>query len=131
MRKIAGVPLHALGIRRAYIALSGASVAEDASVGDTVGTLSVVGATGTPSFTLVDDASGKFSLTGSTLKVAGALDYETATSHNITVSVSGVTPSIANTSFTILVTDVEPEYSPAWQFNDYRNSQYLIDLLVA
>lgn len=92
----------------AFVQLSASSVAENASIGDDIGTLSVVGATGTPTFTLADDASGLFALNvdGVTLEVDGALDYETATFHNIVVSVSGVTPSIANTSFTIIVTDV-------------------------
>lgn len=88
------------------ITISGLTVSEDASVGDDIGTLSVVGATGTPSFTLEDDAGGLFALDGDVLEVAGALDYETATSHQIEVSVSGMTPQPPNKVFTVTVTDV-------------------------
>lgn len=107
------------------IVLSSSSVAEDASVGDDIGTLSVSGATGTPSFTLEDDAGGLFALDGAVLEVAAALDYETATSHQIEVSVSGVTPSVANQTFTITVTDVAEPVFPSLNFSVATNSMYL------
>jgi hypothetical protein len=91
----------------AAILISGLTVAEDAATGTAVGTLTVANATGTPTFTLVDDAGGKFVLDGDDVEVAAALDYETATSHEIEVSVSGTTPAIDNRLFTIDVTDVE------------------------
>jgi len=87
--------------------LTGNFVAENAAVNTTVGTVSVTsGTTGTPTYTLTDSASGKFNLLGSTLRTNAALDYETATSHNVTVSVSGLTPAVANATFTVIVTDV-------------------------
>lgn len=106
MRKICGIPIALLGVGQPSIALSASTVAENAAVGTTIGTLSLTGTyTGTPSYSLADDAGGKFSLTGDSLKVASALDYETATSHLITVSVSGVTPAASNKNFTITVTN--------------------------
>lgn len=108
------------GSSSATILLSGSTVAEHSSNGTLVGTLSVSGATGTPVFTLDDDAGGLFALDGADLEVAGSLDYETATSHSITVSVSGVTPSISPTNFTITVTDV-----PELDFSNPDNSQYI------
>lgn len=97
----------AQGAAGPYILLSANNVPEDASIGDAVGTLSVVGATGTPTFTLEDDAGGLFVLDGAVLKVAGALDYTAATSHQIIVSVSGVTPAVTNRGFDIFILDVE------------------------
>jgi hypothetical protein len=88
--------------------LTGNSVAENAAVNTTVGTLSVTsGTTGTPAYTLTDSAGGKFNLSGSTLRTNAALDYETATSHNVTVSVSGLTPAVSAATFTIIVTNVD------------------------
>ncbi len=108
------------GSSGATILLSGATVAEHSSNGTLVGTLSVSGATGTPSFTLDDDAGGRFVLDGNDLEVAGTLDYEAATSHLITVSVSGVTPAISPTGFTISLTDV-----PELDFSNPDNSQFI------
>ena len=98
------------GASGAFIALSANTLQEGAAEGTAIGTLSTVGTTGTASFTLVDSAGNKVKLAG-TNNVnlqAGAVasDYETATSFDITVSVSGVTPAIANRTFTISVTDV-------------------------
>jgi len=100
-----------LGLDQVYasgplIRLTGRTVAETAATGTTVGTLSVVNATGTPTFTLTDSAGGKFAITGALLKTNAALDYETATFHTITVHVTGMTPTVADRTFIVLVTDV-------------------------
>jgi len=89
------------------IALSAASVLETAAVNTVVGTLSVTaGTTGSPVFALVDSAGGKFNISGTSLRTNALLDYETATFHSITVSVTGVTPTVANATFIIFVQDV-------------------------
>jgi len=91
-----------------FIRLTGRTVAENASNGFTIGTLSIGGTfTGTPVYSLTDSAGGKFAISGSNLNKAGALDYETATSHSITVHVTGLTPPATDRSFIILVTDVD------------------------
>jgi hypothetical protein len=91
-----------------FLQLTGRTAVENASVGTNVGTLSVANpGTGTPTYTLTDSAGGRFSITGALLKVAGALDYETAQSHSVTVHVTGMTPNPADRSFLILVTDVD------------------------
>ena len=61
------------------ILLSNASVAENSSPGQVVGLLSDVDqdAGDTASYTLTNDAGGRFSISGNTLVVAGALDFET------------------------------------------------------
>jgi hypothetical protein len=83
------------------------TVLENSAVNTVVGTVGVVGVTGTPSYTLVNNAGGRFKIVGNSLQVAAALiDYETASSHSITIGVTGVTPVIADSPFTIFVTDV-------------------------
>jgi hypothetical protein len=88
------------------IVLTGSAVSELASIGTVVGTLSVVGVTGTPAFHLIDNAGGRFEIVGSTIKTLMTFDYETAQSHNITVDVSGVVPAPVPEVFTIAVLDV-------------------------
>jgi hypothetical protein len=88
------------------IVLSPATVFEGVAVGTVVGTLSVPGTTGTPSFVLVDSAGGKFVLDGDNVETAQALDFETASTHIIQVSVTGVTPSVSSAFLVVFVTDV-------------------------
>lgn len=92
------------------IQISAASVAEDAAIGDLVGTLSVGGGEGAYAFTLTDDAGGLFAIDlvdDTRLEVAGALDYETATTHSVTVTAdNGVDDPISRT-IVIRVTDVQ------------------------
>ena len=82
-------------------------IAENSAFGKLVGTLSAVGGPvgATPTFSLIDSAGGLFAINGTSLTVAGALDYETATSHEIVVRVSGGGTSFDET-ITISVTDV-------------------------
>ena len=88
------------------------SVAEDAIVGTTVGiTASASDADATNNnitYTLDDDAGGLFAIDSITgvVTVNAALDYETATSHNVTVRATSADGSFATQSFTINVTDV-------------------------
>jgi hypothetical protein len=89
-------------------------ILENSPVDTVVGTVGVLGVTGTPSYTLVNNAGGRFKLVGNSLQVAAAtIDYETATSHSIIIGVTGVTPVIANSPFTIFVTDVAATTPPA------------------
>jgi hypothetical protein len=113
--------------RTARILLSGSTIVENSALGTAVGTLSVVNATGTPAFTLTDSSGNSFALDGDVIEVgATGVNYELATFHVITVSVADVTPTIADTSFTILVTDVfDDGGSPAMQFNSGANSQLI------
>ena len=59
-------------------------------------------------YALSDDAGGLFAIDGSTgvVTVNGALDYETATSHTLTVRATSTDGSFSTRSFTITVTDV-------------------------
>ena len=87
------------------------TVAEDATVGTTVGVTGLAAdadVTDTVTYTLDDDAGGLFAIDANTgvVTVAGGLDYETATSHDITVRATSTDGSFATEIFTINVTDV-------------------------
>lgn len=90
------------------LVLDGRGVSELSVVGDTVGQLKVFFTTGTPTYTLVDDAGGSFTIDGDLIKSAVTFDYEVASVFTITVSVSGTTPALADRDFTITVIDVYP-----------------------
>ena len=59
-------------------------------------------------YTLDDSAGGLFAIDSGTgvVTVAGALDYETATNHNITIRATSTDGSFATEIFSISVTDV-------------------------
>ncbi|MDJ0609183.1 MAG: cadherin domain-containing protein [Kiloniellales bacterium] len=97
--------------------LSANTVSESATNGASVGTISTTDSFPgeTFSYALTDDAGGRFTIDSSTGEVTvadgGLLDYESATSHTVTVE---VTDSAANTyseSFTINLTDDTSEFS--------------------
>ncbi|MEZ5669061.1 MAG: PQQ-dependent sugar dehydrogenase [Alphaproteobacteria bacterium] len=89
------------------IALSHASIAEDANPGALVGVLtasdwdSPTGLT----FALVGEA-GPFAMAGNALRLAGALDYETVASHMLTIQVTDADGNSFAESVAIAVTDV-------------------------
>jgi Ca2+-binding RTX toxin-like protein/uncharacterized lipoprotein NlpE involved in copper resistance len=93
------------------VSLSANSIGEDASIGSVVGTLSATDANGDVlTYSLTDNADGKFSLlteNGLTrLVVNSALDYESATSHDVSVKVSDGKGGETTKTFTVNVTDV-------------------------
>ncbi len=89
------------------LALSSATVAENALVGAVVGILSATDPEGQPlTYTLTDDAGGLFEIVGNELRVKAGLDYETAPSHGISVKVSDGVNEVTE-DFTVAVTDVD------------------------
>ncbi len=93
----------------ASIQIDDSSIPEDAAIGVLVGILSVVGGSGTYVFTLTVSAGGLFALDlvdNTRLEVAGALDFETASSHLITVEANNGVDPIITRNITITVTDV-------------------------
>ena len=91
--------------------LSATTVAEDAPLGTAVGTLQGIvdpDAGDTHSFSLVDDAGGRFQLVGDEIQVANGtpLDFESATSHAVAVQVTDGGGLFFFQAFTINVTDV-------------------------
>lgn len=93
----------------ATLTLSSTSITEDSSIGDLVGLLSVTNGSGTYAFTITLDPDSKFVLDvgdDTRLELEDTLDYETATSHSVTISAdNGVDTPITRT-FTITVLDV-------------------------
>jgi hypothetical protein len=89
------------------------TVAENAANGTTVGITANAtdgdGSNNTITYSLTDDAEGRFAINASTgvVTVAGALDFETATSHNITVQAASSDGSTSTETFAITVTDVD------------------------
>ena len=94
------------------LTLSNASVAENASSGTVVGTASGsdVDAGDTASYSLVDDAGGRFAIDGSTGEITVAdgslLDHETADSHDVVVRVTDAAGATYDETFSISVGDV-------------------------
>jgi serralysin len=91
------------------LSLSASAVIEGAAVGTAIGTLSATDPTAGETFTyaLLNNAGGRFGISGSQLVVASAalLDYETATSHAITVQVTDSAGNTYQENFTIAVTN--------------------------
>ena len=81
-----------VNLARKSISLSARSVWEDSPDNTIIGTLSSLDPDENPlTFVLLDNAGGRFKISGTELQVADSslLDYETATSHSITVQTSG------------------------------------------
>jgi hypothetical protein len=92
------------------IQLSSTSIAENASVGDLVGTLSVSNPSGSYTFSITVDPDSKFVLDvgdNTRLELEATLDYETATSHSVTIEADNGVDTPISRVFTITVTDVE------------------------
>jgi hypothetical protein len=89
------------------LTLSASTIAEGSAPGVTVG--AVQGKTTGSTLSLTDDAGGRFALSGNTL-IAGlvATDYETATSHEITIreTLAGATNTPRDTVLEITVTGI-------------------------
>jgi hypothetical protein len=92
------------------IQLSSTSIAEDASVGDLVGTLSVSNPSGSYTFSITADPDSKFVLDvgdNTRLELEATLDYETATSHLVTIEADNGVDTPLSRQFTITVTDID------------------------
>ena len=88
------------------IGLSGTTIAETSANGAVVGSLSATDPGDTATFTLLDSAGGLFAISGNDIVVNGALDFETAISHSVTVRVTDSANNTYDETFTIDVTDV-------------------------
>ena len=87
------------------------TVAENAVVGTAVGLTGLASdadATATITYSLDDSAGGRFAIDANTgvVTVNAALDYETATSHSVTIRATSSDGSFSTQNFTIAVTDV-------------------------
>ncbi len=95
------------------ISISASAAAEFSAAGAVVGNLSAndPDAGDTLTFTLLDNAGGRFQIVGNQLRVANgvALDFEQATSHIIQVQVSDGVGAPVVRNLTINVNDINPE----------------------
>lgn len=82
------------------ILLSDGFVAQAASVGAAVASLSVIHGSGTYTFSLTDDAGGLFAIDGTSLEVAGALSAGT---ESVTVEADNGVDDPVSRTFTITV----------------------------
>lgn len=71
--------------RRPRMRMTNTQVVENVVSGTDVGALSVVFGSGSYTFSLLDDAGGKFALAGATLQTNATIDYETNTFLNVVV----------------------------------------------
>ena len=81
-------------------------------------------------YSLFDDAGGRFTINSTTgvVTVNGALDYETSTSHSVTVRATSADGSFGTQSFTIDVTDVnDPPVADAGATQLVTSSEVLFD----
>lgn len=98
--------------------LSASTVAESASIGDLVGTLSVFNGSGSYTFTITADPDSKFDIDGDDLEVGAGLDFEADATHSVTIEAdNGVDDPITRT-FDITVTDI-PEVLAALTLSAY------------
>lgn len=105
------------------VMLSGTSVKElIESVGTPIGALSASDVNQNESFTytLLDNAGGRFAIVGTSLVVANPilLDYEQAAAHNIVVRATDKDGLFKDQPFTITVADVSPEVTSGSAGND-------------
>lgn len=88
------------------IQLSATSIAEDAASGSVVGALSVSNGSGSYTYSITSDPDSKFAIDGSNLETAATLDYETDTSHSVTIEADNGVDDPISRVFTITVTNV-------------------------
>lgn len=121
-----GVPcLDVLGGIFTAISLTASSIAEDASINDVVGALSVTGGSGTYTFTITADPDNKFAISVANLIIDQLLDYETATSHSLTIQADNGVDTPISRVFSIAVTDVSEGALPLMDFSAISNSMYV------
>jgi Ca2+-binding RTX toxin-like protein len=90
------------------IALSPDSVVENSANGTVVGTLTATDPDVGDSFTfsLLDDAGGRFAISGADLIVAAAIDFEAAHVYPVTVRATDTSGDTFDETFNILITNV-------------------------
>ncbi|AIK68328.1 hypothetical protein P10VF_115 [Rhizobium phage vB_RleM_P10VF] len=114
MSIILGIPLNFLRLGKKikesdpiiydpHILLSNSSITETAEDGTVIGNLFVTGGFGNYNFSIVSDPDSKFILSGSSLMKNGLMDFETKTTHAVTIRANNGDGSIVDQAFTITV----------------------------
>lgn len=86
--------------------LSATAIDEGATTGRVVGALSVSNGSGPYTYSITADPDSKFAISGSNLVTSAALDYETKTSHNVTVEADNGVDDPVSQAFVIQVNNV-------------------------
>jgi Ca2+-binding RTX toxin-like protein len=96
------------------IGLSNTTVEENVAVDTVIGSLAASDPDLDETFTysLLDDAGGRFAIAGDTIVAAGELDYELSLAHDVTVRVTDSGGNVFDKTFTIDVTDVDEAAIP-------------------
>lgn len=87
----------------ARIVLSNATIAENAAIGEIIGTLAVAGGTGSHAFAITADPDEKFALDGNALELDALLDHATAATHAVTIEADNGIDVPLSRAFTIAV----------------------------
>jgi hypothetical protein len=111
----------------ATIVLSENSIAESAATSSVVGLLSTQNGSGTYTFTITADPDNKFAIANDNeLQIDQTLDYETKTSHLVTVEADNGVDDPISRQITINVLDVvEGGGDLGMEFNEETNSQFV------
>ena len=106
------------------VTASATTISENSSIGTVIATLTTtdVDAVDTFTYTIVSDPSGKFAISGNQLTLAAGVDYEGATSHNVTVRTTDSGSAFFDQAFTIGVTNVNEAPSAVTDSNAGANS---------
>jgi Ca2+-binding RTX toxin-like protein len=115
------------------VTLSGHMADEYAITGREVGTLSAYDANNDVlSYALLDDAGGRFMLSGNRILVADGfrLDFEQARSHTIAVQASDGRGGVTSQAFTIDVGNIDPEFTGGTARNDVFHGGVKNDVLL-
>jgi Ca2+-binding RTX toxin-like protein len=94
------------------LTLSSATVAENSGAGTVIGSLSGADPNGdTVSYSLIDNAGGRFAISGSNLVVANGelLDYEQGASHSVTVRMTDQAGNATQQTFVVALGDIASE----------------------
>jgi len=89
------------------ILISNRTQDENTAIGTTIGTFTVIGGTGTYTFSKTADPSSAFTLTGAVLKNAIVFDYETATAYSLTIHADNGAGSTVDRTLFIFVNDID------------------------
>lgn len=107
------------------VQLSATTVAEDAAINAVIGTLSVsnLGILTVTGYSIFADPDSKFNISVANLRTNAGLDYETKTSHSVTVRATLSDLSTFDGTFNITVTNVAaPSYTGLTSFTIAENS---------
>ena len=122
------------GAGAAFITITNLDIPEDAAIGTTIGVFSVVGGTGTYTFTLLSDPDNKLDVSGTNgvnLITTAALNFETDTTHPFVVQADNGVDTPLTRALDVNVTDVsEFEARITEDGVDLRITEDAVDLRV-